>query len=522
MVKPNAAAVALVPPNGAFVLKPVLSCSLLLWHLFMHLHLHLFMHLHLHLYWHSLLWHLFMLAAVALCSYWLLWHLLMLAAVALVHAVCGVAGKTALHWAAAVNNLEAVVCLLQRGANRGAQDHRNQTPLFLAAKEGSFEACRSLLDHYANRDMTDHMDHLPRDVAKERRHQDIVKLLDEYRAAAAYGGHQMHYGHGGGGGKKSKKKAKSMSMHTLQEPGGPMSPHHKGQVVKLPAAQKKRKKKAAAAAEAASAASAESRESLESTTDLPPSYKLACAHISQPAMHLAAAAAPSSTAASQLASGGGAVNALYKDPMDYVKEENLSPEAWLDNVPSNNPGNNNNNTAVVVAGMTCISPPSSSSPYSNGSPPSLCYPVPSPPRRSLPLSHTHLAAIHHSAATSGGVNQNPGGYYQHLPHPHQQHRHHPHPHPPMTAEQLDPHYLTPSPDSPSHWSSASPQSDWSEGISSPVQPAPGSNAPPTPAPKPPRKPQPPKPPRKPQPPKPPPRTSTLGGAATLNSTGVYL
>ncbi len=35
-------------------------------------------------------------------------------------------GKTALHWAAAVNNVEATVILLQHGANRDAQDHKVQ------------------------------------------------------------------------------------------------------------------------------------------------------------------------------------------------------------------------------------------------------------------------------------------------------------------------------------------------------------------------------------------------------------
>ena len=52
--------------------------------------------------------------------------------------------------------------------------------MFLAAREGSFEAVRSMLDHHANRDIPDHMDRLPRDVAQERLHHDIVRLLDEH------------------------------------------------------------------------------------------------------------------------------------------------------------------------------------------------------------------------------------------------------------------------------------------------------------------------------------------------------
>lgn len=89
-------------------------------------------------------------------------------------------GKSALHWAAAVNNVEATLLLLKNGANRDMQDNKEETPLFLAAREGSYEAAKILLDHFANRDITDHMDRLPRDVARDRMHHDIVRLLDEY------------------------------------------------------------------------------------------------------------------------------------------------------------------------------------------------------------------------------------------------------------------------------------------------------------------------------------------------------
>ncbi|KPI95411.1 Neurogenic locus Notch protein [Papilio xuthus] len=89
-------------------------------------------------------------------------------------------GKTALHWAAAVNNVDAVNVLLVHGANRDAQDDKDETPLFLGAREGSYGACRALLDALANREITDHMDRLPRDVAQERMHDDIVRLLDDH------------------------------------------------------------------------------------------------------------------------------------------------------------------------------------------------------------------------------------------------------------------------------------------------------------------------------------------------------
>ena len=61
---------------------------------------------------------------------------------------------------------------------------QDETPLFLAAKEGSYTVCQLLLDHYANRNITDHMDRLPRDMALDRRHHDIVQLMDEYKVGS--------------------------------------------------------------------------------------------------------------------------------------------------------------------------------------------------------------------------------------------------------------------------------------------------------------------------------------------------
>lgn len=91
-------------------------------------------------------------------------------------------GKTALHWAAVVNNVDAVNILLMHHANRDAQSDKDETPLFLAAREGCFDAAKSLLDNFANREISDHMDRSPRDVASERQHSDIVRLLDEHVA----------------------------------------------------------------------------------------------------------------------------------------------------------------------------------------------------------------------------------------------------------------------------------------------------------------------------------------------------
>uniref|UniRef100_A0A9J8A3C5 Neurogenic locus notch homolog protein 1 n=1 Tax=Cyprinus carpio carpio TaxID=630221 RepID=A0A9J8A3C5_CYPCA len=89
-------------------------------------------------------------------------------------------GKSALHWAAAVNNVDAAVVLLKNGANKDLQNNKEETPLFLAAREGSYETAKVLLDHLANREITDHLDQHPRDIAQERMHHDIVRLLEEY------------------------------------------------------------------------------------------------------------------------------------------------------------------------------------------------------------------------------------------------------------------------------------------------------------------------------------------------------
>ena len=113
-------------------------------------------------------------------------------------------GKTALHWGASVNNVEAVNVLLAHGANRDAQDNKDETPLFLAAREGAYQAARALLDHCANRDIQDHMDRLPIHVAHERMHQDIVQLLEEHIPPAPPMNASLHSlsasnGHGLGG-----------------------------------------------------------------------------------------------------------------------------------------------------------------------------------------------------------------------------------------------------------------------------------------------------------------------------------
>lgn len=90
-------------------------------------------------------------------------------------------GKTALHWAAAVNNGDIIRRLLSvRETNKDAQDLLEETPLFLAAREGARTAVEILLAHNANKDIKDQLDKSPMDIAREKRHDDILRLLEDH------------------------------------------------------------------------------------------------------------------------------------------------------------------------------------------------------------------------------------------------------------------------------------------------------------------------------------------------------
>lgn len=90
-------------------------------------------------------------------------------------------GKTALHWAAATNNVDAIRRLLAvRETNKDAQDLAEETPLFLAAREGAKGAVEILLSHNANKDISDQMDRSPIEIARSRQHYDIVRVLEEH------------------------------------------------------------------------------------------------------------------------------------------------------------------------------------------------------------------------------------------------------------------------------------------------------------------------------------------------------
>lgn len=167
---------------------------------------------------------------------------------------------------------------------------QDETPLFLAAKEGSYEVAQVLLDHYANRDATDHMDRLPRDIAQERMHHDIVKLLTEYRVnngnvamGTSYGGSPSQMVPSFMPPVNGKTRQKSRNRKSSTSKDKPLSPHDQPRSVQLPPAHKPKKKKKASAS---SSSGSPSMSDVKSPTDpsespkgmiceLPPSYESA-------------------------------------------------------------------------------------------------------------------------------------------------------------------------------------------------------------------------------------------------------
>lgn len=493
------------------------------------------------------------------------------------------AGKTALHWAASTNNVEALMLLLHHQANQDAQDDKDQTPLFLAAKEGTYEAAKLLLDQFANRDITDHMDHLPRDIAQERGHMDIVKLLDEYQAESpslmangysrspttlmpSYAGHHMPKG--------KKKKTKSSAHYptnnnVITKDTSTLSTKLSPQVVELPPKGKKRKTRpppppprsqSIPRGRGSSLSTASPSDSLESPPEglieLPPSYETACnGQLMGPPMHMSQTGNAAYGDVSHMAhmhpqqqpppqqrmphhrqpmedlnwldsfqttvSQG---HLMSQQPPGSSMEPITSPPSGSGASPQSNPSPLTQTTySSPYSNQSCTSLasqsplyPSSQSPMDHAPPPSI-----SPPKKmNLPLSPTHMQAMQQAAQGKHRVNASPattGHHMQpqqgpsmedyaglscmgglqtshigphsssdssHLGHHPSMGMHYQYPTPPshhshdatppqhlLQPQQQQHHvtdYLTPSPDSPDHWSSSSPgsaKSDWS--ISSP-------------------------------------------------------
>lgn len=440
-------------------------------------------------------------------------------------------GKTALHWAAAVNNTEAVNILLAHGANRDAQDDKDETPLFLAAREGSYEACKALLDNFANREITDHMDRLPRDVAGERLHHDIVRLLDEHVPRSPQMvtvipngpiiGSPNHHHHLithptviGAGTKpsKSKKRPKPGANANGQTAAGgssPTSPDTDGVagVRRKPSVKKSGGKKPPVGTQPQSVESAASSLSPVTSLESPRT-------VGGPA-GAADGSIPSPYDGSVYSNGG---LSLPKQPPAYedcVKGTAGGPLQSLRALGLDQYGCYGGlfdptgagqqqlqlATLQVHAQAQALSPPYSNqqSPPHSVSSPAASYggsPSPAKSRPSLPTSPTHMAALRAATqqkhgltgqqqaqavgfdfpdlagAPVGAAGAGPGAAFGLQ----QQYYHYLTP-PSQHSEATPQHYVqapdnfpTPSPESPGHWSSSSPRSasDWSEGMRSPA------------------------------------------------------
>ncbi|TMK19285.1 MAG: ankyrin repeat domain-containing protein [Actinobacteria bacterium] len=93
-------------------------------------------------------------------------------------------GRSPLHQAALMNDVDAARDRLAAGDDPGAADPAGFTPLHCAAQEGSLDAARLLLDAGANVDAVDALGNTPLWVAvfNSRGEGDAITLLRRYGA----------------------------------------------------------------------------------------------------------------------------------------------------------------------------------------------------------------------------------------------------------------------------------------------------------------------------------------------------
>lgn len=92
------------------------------------------------------------------------------------------AGKTALHWAAGLGNVAAVLSLLNAGAVVDAMDSARRTPLWQAARNGHVEAVEALLNAHAAVDAADVLQRSPLRLAIENGHGSMAEILLHHKA----------------------------------------------------------------------------------------------------------------------------------------------------------------------------------------------------------------------------------------------------------------------------------------------------------------------------------------------------
>ncbi len=90
-------------------------------------------------------------------------------------------GRTAVHWAAMINNVDALRLLIKQGPDnvKDAPNHKGETALFLACREGCLGAVRHLLDCYANATLVDSLERSPLHIAYEKQNIDVIDMLQQ-------------------------------------------------------------------------------------------------------------------------------------------------------------------------------------------------------------------------------------------------------------------------------------------------------------------------------------------------------
>lgn len=92
-----------------------------------------------------------------------------------------IVGRTAVHWSAMINNVEALRLLIKQGPDnvKDAPNLKGETALFLACREGCLGAVRHLLDCYANATLVDSLERSPLQIAYEKQNLDVIEMLQQ-------------------------------------------------------------------------------------------------------------------------------------------------------------------------------------------------------------------------------------------------------------------------------------------------------------------------------------------------------
>ncbi|EYC20517.1 hypothetical protein Y032_0021g252 [Ancylostoma ceylanicum] len=132
-------------------------------------------------------------------------------------------GRTALHYAAQVNNVQMIEFLISKDANKDAQDLEDRTPIFLAASHGHVEAVQALVKAGASLEITDQKDRTPYKVAEENEFRNVLEVLDSEENKTSV---PLHMAIGKNSVKNSSRQVKRIPVKRKPQPLTP--PHSDG------------------------------------------------------------------------------------------------------------------------------------------------------------------------------------------------------------------------------------------------------------------------------------------------------